>query len=189
MIARKESALNTPENETPEQEIARLKKALAERDSKLTKLTNELLYLRRRLFGRSSEQFIPEDVNQLTLAFEGEEILPEEQEAKPEDITITYTRKKENQNKPVREAIPTHLRREEEILEPEMVSEGAVRIGEEVTEKLEYNPGEVYVKRTVRPKYALPKGEGVIIAELPSQVLPRSNAGASLLAQLLVNNV
>jgi len=187
MITRKVPPLNTSENETPEQEIARLKKALAERDSKITKLTNEVLYLRRVLFGRSSEKFIPEDANQLTLAFEGEDILPEEQEAKPEEITITYTRKKDNQNKPLREAIPAHLRREEVTIEPENIPEGSVRIGEEVTEKLEYNPGEVYVKRTVRPKYALPKGEGIIIAELPSQVLPRSNAGASLLAQLLVS--
>lgn len=187
MKTRIEPTPNTPEAEMPEQEIARLKKALAERDSKITKLTNELLYLRRRLFGRSSEQFIPEDANQLTLAFEGEDILPEEQEVKPEEITITYTRKKDNQNKPLREAIPAHLRREEETIEPEIIPEGAVRIGEEVTEKLEYNPGEVYVKRTIRPKYALPKGEGIIIAELPSQVLPRSNAGASLLAQLLVS--
>lgn len=186
----------TPANETAEQKIARLEKALSEREtlvadltSKNEKLTNEVLYLRRRLFGRSSERFVPEDPNQLSLAFEGEEVLAEEKaEADTEVVTVTYSRKKESSNgKPVREAIPENLRREDEIIEPEHVPEGAVRIGEEITEKLEYLPGEVYVKRTIRPKYALPKGEGIVIGELPTQVLLRSNAGASLLSHLLVS--
>lgn len=60
------------------------------------------------------------------------------------------------------------------------------RIGEEITELLEYKPGELYIRRLIRPKYALPNGEGVVIAELPSLPLPRTNAGPSMLAQLLV---
>lgn len=181
-------------NQTPEQEIEHLKKVLAEQkatiaglESEKEKLTNEILFLRRQLFGRSSERFIPTDPSQLALAFEGEETLPEEKQEQPEDVTVTYTRKKEGGKKPVREPIPANLRRVEVIIEPDNIPEGAVRIGEEVTEKLEYTPGEVYVKRTVRPKYAQPEGEGVMIAPLPSQVLPRSNAGASLLAHLLVS--
>lgn len=204
------------ENETPEQVIERLEKALfdlssalaekdttiaekdttiAEKDASIAnlearneKLTNELLYLRRQLFGRTSERFIPQDPSQLTLAFDGLDELPEEQQVKSEEVVVpSYTRRKEAGKKPVREPLPETLRREEVVIEPENIPEGAVRIGEEVTEKLEYNPGEVYVKRIVRPKYALPQGEGVIIAPLPSQVLPRSNAGASLLAHLLVS--
>jgi len=195
------SAEKQPQNETPEQEVNRLKKELASLKSvneklvnekeKLTseneKLVNELIFLRRQMFGRSSERFIPGNPDQLSLAFDGQEVLAEEKDAKPEEMTITYTRKKENKSKPVREAIPTHLRREEVVIEPDNIPEGSVRIGEEVTEKLEYKPGEIYVKRIVRPKYAKPQGEGVVIADLPSQVLPRSNAGASLLAQLFVS--
>lgn len=173
--------------ESPEQEIERLEKENAELRAEKEKLTNEILFLRRQLFGRSSERFIPEDPAQLALAFEGEENLPQEKQEKPEEVTITYTRKKESTNKPVREPIPAHLRRVEVVIEPDCIPEGAVRIGEEVTEKLEYIPGEIYVKRTVRPKYAKPEGEGVMIAPLPTQVLPRSNAGASLLAHLLVS--
>jgi transposase len=180
--------------ETPEQEIERLKEELAKRESTIAelesekeKLVNELIFLRRQMYGRSSERFISNDPDQLALAFEGVAVLPQELDAKPEEITITYTRKKENKSKPVREAIPAHLRREVVVIEPGNIPEGSIRIGEEITEKLEYKPGEVYVKRIVRPKYALPQSEGVVIAELPSQVLPRSNAGASLLAQLLVS--
>ncbi len=53
--------------------------------------------------------------------------------------------------------LPEHLRREEEIIEPEGIDENWVRIGEEVTEQLEHKPGELYVRRIIRPKYALKK--------------------------------
>jgi len=91
-----------PKNETLEQKIEHLKKGIVERDSTIEKLiverdstiekliverdstilrlTNELIALRRRMFGRSSERFILQDPNQLSIAFEGEEILPEEQD-------------------------------------------------------------------------------------------------------------
>lgn len=198
-----------PKNETIEQKIERLEKGIVERDSKIEKLTsghvatiekliaerdatiqkliNELIALRRRLFGRSSERFIPEDPSQLSLAFDGQESLPEELEIQTQEIEVSYTRKKENKKQPVRNAIPEHIRREDVVIEPENIPEGSVRIGEEVTEKLEFIPGEVFVKRTIRPKYALPQGGGIKIADLPSQVLPRSNAGASLLAYLLIS--
>lgn len=198
-----------PKNEAIEQKIERLEKGIVERDSKIEELTserdatiekliaerdvtiqkliNEVIALRRRLFGRSSERFIPEDPSQLSLAFDGLESLPEELEIHAQEIEVSYTRKKENKQQPVRNAIPEHIRREEVVIEPENIPEGSVRIGEEVTEKLEYVPGEVYVKRTIRPKYALPQGGGIKIADLPSQVLPRSNAGASLLAYFLIS--
>ncbi len=192
-----------PKTETLEQENERLKKEILKRDSviekrdltieklgsTIEKLSNELIALRRRMFGRSSERFVPEDPAQLSLAFDGQESIPEEAaiEIETEKIEITYTRNKETNKKPVRTAIPDSIRREDLVVEPENIPEGAVKIGEEVTEKLLYTPGEVYVLRTIRPKYALPKGGGVIIADLPTQVLPRSNAGASLLAHLLVS--
>jgi transposase len=178
-------------------EIDRLSKLLEkknyiiqEKETKIEKLLNELLYLRRALFGRSSERFIKEDPNQLTLDFQGIEVLPEEQEASAEEVqTITYQRKKakEDTQKPVRQPLPEHLERREEIIEPDPIPEGSKCMGEEVTEILEYTPGTFYVRRIVRKKYALPAQEGIIIAELPSLPLPRSNAGASLLAHLLVS--
>ena len=178
-----------PKTESLEQENERLKKELLERDSTIEKLSNELIALRRRMFGRSSERFVPEDPAQLSLAFDGQESIPEEAgiEAETEKIEITYTRNKENNKKPLRTAIPDSIRREDLVIEPENIPEGAVKIGEEVTEKLLYTPGEVYVLRTIRPKYALPQGGGVRIADLPTQILPRSNAGASLLAYILVS--
>ena len=53
---------------------------------------------------------------------------------------ITYERKKpeKEKNKAMRTALPEHLRREEEIIEPEGIDESWIRIGEEVTELLEF---------------------------------------------------
>lgn len=158
---------------------------------KLNKLTDELLYLRRAMFGRSCERYIKEDPEQLTMDFDGVETLAEEEKAQAEQLkqTITYQRKvnKETCSKPVREPLPADLPRKEEIIEPDPIPEGSHCIGEQVTEVLEYTPAEFYVRRIIRKKYAMKDHSGIIIGELPSLTLPKSNAGASVLSQLLVS--
>lgn len=72
---------------------------------------------------------------------------------------VSYEREK-TRKKPVRCALPSHLRREQEVIEPENIPQGAVRIGETVTEILEYKPAEVYVRAIIRPKYVVPGSEG-----------------------------
>jgi transposase len=164
---------------------------IEERDALIEKLKNELLVLRRKLYGHSSERYVKEDPDQLKLDFGGEDVLPEEAQAQLEVAkeTISYERKrrKENPIQPVRQPLPAQLERKEEIIEPKTIAEGSKCIGEEVTEILEYTPGMFYVRRIVRKKYALPQQAGVVIGELPSLPLPKSNAGSSLLAHLLVS--
>jgi len=164
---------------------------LEEKNVLIAKLKNELLILRRKLFGHTSERFIKEDPNQLKLDFGGEDILPEEAQAQLEALkeTITYERKKkkENRNQPVRQPLPSHLERREEVIEPLPLPEGSKCIGEEVTEILEYTPGTFHVRRIVRKKYALDREAGVVIGSLPTLPLPKSNAGSSLLSHLLVS--
>jgi transposase len=63
----------------------------------------------------------------------------------------------------------------------------ATKIGEVVTEILEYTPGKFYVERYVRPKYVLSKEEKIVIGELPSFPIPMGNVGAGLLAYLLIS--
>jgi len=164
---------------------------IEQKDIQIEKLKNEIYLLRKKLFGRTSERYVKEDPNQLKIDFGGEDMLPEEVQVQLEvsKETVTYERKKkkENTNHPVRQPLPSHLERREEIIEPKPLPEGSKCIGEEVTEILEYTPGSFYVRRIVRRKYALHKESGVVIGELPSLALPKSNAGSSLLAHLLVN--
>lgn len=181
-----ESKLSSKEKELKDAEEAR--KALA---SKIEALSNELLWLRRQMFGQKTERYIPEDPKQLKLDFEGLDILPEEQELYEQSVeeVMAYKRKpKGPKKKPVRLPLPEHLERVDETIEPKNIDlENAIMIGQEITEVLEYIPGKLFVRRIIRPKYVLGKDKGICIADLPSLPLPKSNAGASLLAHLLVS--
>lgn len=147
-------------------------------------LKEELAQLKRMIFGKKNEKFIPSDDKQLSL-FGDDVQVAEKEEIKKEEIT--YKRSKKDKKKPVRMVLPAHLPREEEVIKPENLSENAKKIGEAITEVLEYKPGKIFVRRIVRPKYLLPKQEQIITAELPTLPLPRANAGASLLAQLIIS--
>jgi len=147
-------------------------------------LKHELEKLKKLIFGSKSERFIPSDPNQLSL-----DILPAAQPAPaPETEQISYTRKKgENKNGHARLELPSHLRREIVMIEPEEDITGAKKIGEVITEVLNYIPGNLYVTKYIRIKYALPEEKGIVIGQLPSLPIPRGNAGASLLSHLLIS--
>lgn len=148
-------------------------------------LKQELAQLKRMIFGSKSERHIGDDPGQLSLGLGVEAVTQPEKETEQ----ITYTRNKSDNKKgsAVRLVLPLHLHREEHIIEPGKDVTGARKIGEVVTEVLEYTPGKFYVERYVRPKYVLPTEGKIVIGELPSLPIPRGNAGAGLLAHLLIS--
>ncbi len=168
-----------------QKELVILKIELEKKAQELAEIKQQYEQLKRMVFGSKSERFIPVDTNQLSLFGK---IIAEKEEAYKKHIVI-YERKqkKKGKKKPVRSSIPAHFPRVEEIIEPKHIEEGAVKIGEEVTELLEITPLSVFVRRIVRPKYALPEEKGVVIAELPSLPIPKGNASASLLAFILIS--
>jgi transposase len=143
--------------------------------------------LKQLLFGTKSERFISETPHPEQLSIFGEDpaaVVPE-----PEKETITYERDKP---KPVKTThgrgfIPAHLERVVTVLEPLWDTTGMIRIGEEVTEVLEYRPGKLYVRQIIRPKYARPDGEGIVVAPAPERPIDKIMAGTSLAAQLIVS--
>ena len=184
-----------------EKKNERYEALIKEKDDKIKQLIDQLSWYRRKFWNPSSEKYIPEDPNQCKIDFDGLDVLPEEEESikEAEKEIITYEREKPNTKKqPVRLPLPDHLRREEEIIEPEGIDENWVQIGEETTEVLEHKPGELFVRRIIRRKYALKNdsaqqeedteesAEKIKIGALPMLPLPRSNAGPSLLAELLI---
>jgi transposase len=90
-----------------------------------------------------------------------------------------------------RKALPAHLRREEIVLPPAEDVAGLKPVGEEVTEILEYQQGELYVKKYIRPEYLKPTADGTqakrVIAPLPNMPIAKSYVGASLLSHLMVS--
>jgi transposase len=83
--------------------------------------------------------------------------------------------------------LPESLRREEIIIEPAADITGCKKMGEEITEVLEYEPGELFVKKYIRPKYARQDNAGVLIGSLPSRPLEKAIAGEGLLAQIIID--
>lgn len=148
-------------------------------------LKRELEDLKRMIFGRKSERFVGVDKSQLEL-FE-QQLATQEEEIEKHTITYQRTKAKKKKEKPIRSVIPPHLPRIEETIEPDHIEDGAKKIGEEITELLEVKPLTVFVRRIIRPKYALPNEQGVIIAELPSLPIPKGNASASLLTFILIS--
>jgi transposase len=94
-------------------------------------------------------------------------------------------------NHPGRKPLEAHLRREVIYLIPTEEVSGLKPVGEEVTEVLEYQPGELFVKKYVRPEYIKPGEDGTnavrVIAPLPSMPIDKAIAGPSLLAHLMVS--
>jgi transposase len=189
--------------EASQQKNSEYEAKLKQQESIIKQLTDQLAWYRSKLWKPQSEKFIPQDPNQRTIDFEGLDILPEEEvsikEAEKELISYERSKPEKPKKQPVRLPLPDFLRREEEIIEPEGLDENWVRIGHEVTEILEHKPGELYVRRIVRPKYAFKKVkqceleennpeplQAIKTASLPLLPLPRSNAGPSLLAELLL---
>jgi transposase len=154
-------------------------------------LKQQLQRLQRMIFGMRHERYVPAGTNpsQLSLDIEVEETavcnLADAQK-------ITYTRANTTiEQKPLahpgRMRLPESLRREEIIIEPAGDLSGCKKMGEEITEVLEYQPGELFVKKYIRVKYAKPRGEGVFIGELPSRPLEKAMAGPGLLAQIVID--
>lgn len=150
--------------------------------NKIASLENQLQQLYKLISGFKSESFITEAVvDQLSLFAEDttETVVETPQE------TISYTRdKKKHQG---RNALPEHLPIRQVIIEPEEDTTGLKKIGEEISETLEYTPASLIKRRTIRPKYAKPDNEGVIIADLPSRPIDKAIVEACLLAHILVS--
>jgi transposase len=146
-------------------------------------LREELAELKRLVFGNKSERFVPVVADeQLSIGLITEEKQPE---VKKQEITYSRTQAEKPNKHHGRMPLPAHLPRVEHLIEPEVSTEGMKKIGEEITETLEYIPGKLLVNKYVRPKYAKPEGEGVVIGTLPTRLIEKGIAEASLLAFII----
>jgi transposase len=162
------------------------------RTLEIEKLKFQIAKLRRMQFGRSSER-ITRQIEQFELQLEeletgeAEDIVKAEAEDRPVPIR--------EHAKPKRKPLPDHLLRLEVVHEPEDKGActcpdcggGMARLGEDVTEVLDYVPGHFQVIRHVRPKYACKACDAIIQAPAPAMPTPRGRATPAMLAHLLVS--
>ena len=157
----------------------------------VTELQRQLDQLKKMIFGSKHERFIPSEQNssQLALGIQAESSATcNVVDAK----RISYIKtnvavEQRSLQHPGRMKLPDSLRREQIIIEPAEDISLCRKMGEEITEVLEYEPGELYVKQYRRIKYAKPGNSGIVIGELPGRPLEKAMAGEGLLAQIIID--
>ncbi len=165
---------------------------VVEQHGLIERLQTMIAHLRRMQFGRKSEK-IERQVEQLELELEELESAKaaqlEELERKLEPAKAAAVAAV---RKPVRRALPDHLPREVEThapVEQDCPACGAQmnKLGEDVSEVLEWVPASFKVIRHVRPKMCCSKCDVIVQAEAPSRPIARGTAGPGLLAHVLVS--
>lgn len=147
----------------------------------IEKLRHQLAGHRAHRFGASSET-----AEQLQLALETSEIAAAAMTARLRLPDV------EEKGQPKRRPIPDHVPRM--VVEISPTADACAdcggqlrRIGEDVTEELEYVPGRFIVNRIVRPRLACACCERFVQAPLPSRPIERGRPGPGLLAHVLVS--
>ncbi len=168
-----------------DQVLAHKDEVIKVKQLKIDQLTHEMATLKRWRFGRSSEQL---DSPQRSLL---EESIDEDLEAISTELAALAEPSLERpKHKPRRTPIPGDLPRREIRHEPEETrcSCGCTleRIGEDVSEKLDYIPGVFEVERHIRGKWVCRSCERIIQAPVPPQVIDKGIPTAGLLAHVLV---
>jgi transposase len=158
----------------------------------IEKLRFQLAKLRRMQFGRSSER-ITRQIAQLEFQLEELETGTAEDTARAEAAEPPAPTS-ERVNKPKRKPLPDHLPRQDVVHQP--AGDGActcpdcggsmAKLGEDVTEVLDYVPGHFQVIRHVRPKFACCACDAITQAPAPAMPTPRGRATPATLAHLLV---
>ena len=165
--------------------------------SRIKELTAQIAWLNRQLFGRKSEKLPIIDPNYPDL-FAGmlpenaQQIADAHDEAVEKIIKTKEERRQEKKNRIMMEDLPVL---EQVILTPDNLDTNLYKkIGQEVTRIVEHKPGQLYIKEIIREKWGLkdntstaPKGmSGVLIAPMPLLPIYKGIAGASLLAEILL---
>ena len=166
-------------------ELARRDEEVKRKQLKIEQLTHEMATLKRWRYAGRSEQI---DAVQCSL-------LDESIDADLEAIGLEIEALRDKpaptpKDKPRRVALPAAFPRREIRHEPEQTwcSCGCSleRIGEDVSEKLDYTPGVFEVERHIRGKWVCRRCERLIQAPVPPHVIDKGIPTAGLLAQVLV---
>jgi len=182
-------------------QIEELTKKLHSTERKMNLLQHQVEQLLRRVYGRRSEKLDPNQLMFDNLVLEAldqpsaqmpSELPVEEKPARKRPPTL-------KRRHPGRIPIPEHLERVEIVLDipeekkvcPE-TGRPLKKIGEEVSEKLEYRPGKLIVNVYKRPKYASPdsiaSGQvGVITAPMPDHPIEKCKADVGLISHIIVS--
>lgn len=175
---------------------AELLDTIKKQKAQIERLEERLDWLIRQHFGRRSERVNP-DQGLLFAEPESESEPPLPLTSPPPDDEVAGKHKKKGHG---RQKAAKELRRETQVIDvPESekrcpcCGSEKICIGQDKTERHDYQPPKIFIRETVRPTYMCRECEqqGRPIqasqAPLPPEPIPRSIAAAGLLAQLIVS--
>lgn len=166
-------------------QLAEREAELKRRQLKIDQLTHEMATLKRWQYGRHSEQLdavqrslldesIDADIEALSLEIEALRVKP----ASPP------------KSQPRRVALPAAFPRRDIRHEPELTQCSCgcelKRIGEDVSEKLDYTPGVFTVERHIRGKWVCRSCERLIQAPMAAHIIDKGIPTVGLLSQVLI---
>lgn len=179
MVLERESALAVKETV-----VVELREQVSTHALEIEHLKLLIAKLKRMQFGRKSEK-LDREIQQLELRME-------ELQADQGALQIEQPPRQTNRPSARRTPLPPHLPRDVQFHLPAETSAcsqcGATmkRLGEDVSEQLEYIPARFKVIRHVRPKYACSCCDHIAQAAAPTRPIVRGLAGPGLLAHILV---
>ncbi len=170
---------------TQQLEIERRDHEIAFKQALIDKINHEMAVLKRLKFAAKSEHFNAEQKSLL------EETIEADLAALQAELDNVVPAKDPGQTKtPKRQALPASLPRREIRHEPEHTtcSCGCAlkRIGEDVAEKLDYQPGVFTVERHVRGKWVCASCQTLVQAPVAPHIIDKGIPTTGLLAQVLV---
>ncbi|KUJ92348.1 MAG: tnpC4 [Pseudomonas sp. 63_8] len=172
--------------ESLDQKVETMGKKIHRDQTLIEKLTHEIAQLKRFKFAKRSEQLSPDQVSLLDDLIDTDiaAIEAELEALKPARAST------EVRQKPKRTALPPQLPRTLIHHEPDNshCQCGCVlkRIGEDVSEKLDYTPGVFTVERHIRGKWVCDQCETLIQAPVPAQVIDKGIPTSGLLAHVMI---
>ena len=168
-------------------------KTIASLELRIKELSAQVAYLNRQLFGRKSEKLQPQNPLQMDLFADMPVDTPAEPEQNLDTVTgeVIVKKKQARKNRTMLESLPVLKR---DVIDVEGIDLTRYkRIGEEITEVVEFEPGNLYRHQYVRIKYGLidpsapvKTGEGIKIAPMPMLPIYKGIASASLLTEILL---
>ena len=168
-------------------QIAKRDQVLHVQQTHIDQLTQELALYKRWRYGKRSEQLNPAQASLL------EETMDADMAAIEEEVNAlreAIGAKPATPQVPRRMRLPAELPRTDIRHEPASTTCrcgcGLKRIGEDVSEKLDYLPGVFTVERHIRGKWVCEQCETLTQASVPAQVIDKGIPTAGLLAQVLV---
>jgi transposase len=176
---------------TQHQELLTKDEQLLSREREIEHLKLLLSKLHRMQFGRKSEK-LARQIEQLELRLEELQSNVGEKEPKSPELALVPASWGATATQTARRAWPDHLPRQTRRHDPKEAvcpqCQGELRkLGEDVSEMLEYVPASFVVIRHVRTKLSCTKCDCIVQAEAPSRPIERGAAGPGLLAHVLVS--